>query len=177
MFQSKRQWEKWPSAEIITWGLINGSKAIAVIISAGRLMGWEPVQAIFWVTLTVSITCGLFTRNLFFPLWRSSQGPELRRGERFTQGHWGASACNPVAPTCQPTASHEELRIFRVEGREGWEQAQFFPFDFPLEVSLPPCQNLSWQLLPTANHRPGTPRAQVGFPYVALCHHSVASHF
>ena len=41
--------------------------------------------------------------------------------QRFTQSHRVASVYATIAPTRQSTASHEELKVFGVEGMEGSE--------------------------------------------------------
>lgn len=47
MFQSKNQWEKLHSMEIIKRILLNENKALEVASSAGHPMGQEPFQALF----------------------------------------------------------------------------------------------------------------------------------
>lgn len=103
MFQSKRQWEKLLSMEMIKWTLINENDALGVASSAIFRRLWA------------------FLNEPVLPL--DSHGKVL--SSMVSRGLLKIIGPSIASTTHQPTTSHEDLRVFRVEAMEAWGQDWF----------------------------------------------------
>ena len=119
--------------EIIKWSLINKRKAIVAV--ASLLVTWWDGSLIRWLF-------GQYSQ--FLTLQGFSQGDLLPSDThvrtlsciKVSPESQGCVYTHTVAPTHQPPAAHKDSRVVRVGWMEGWELDQFFPCDFPLEMSL-----------------------------------------